>query len=41
MKGMLESMKQITVVEPAVTIRSVLDDEGRRAMAQAVSRLAD
>ncbi len=41
MKGMLESMKQITVVEPAVTIRSVLDDEGRKVMAQAVSRLAD
>ncbi len=41
MKGMLESMKQITVVEPAVTIRSVLDDEGRKVMEQAVSRLAD
>lgn len=40
MRGLLESMKQITVVEPAVTIRSVLNDEGRKVMAEIAGQLA-
>ncbi|MCI8517388.1 MAG: FprA family A-type flavoprotein [Hungatella sp.] len=32
MRGMLESMKQITIPEPAVTIRSALNEDSRRAL---------
>ncbi len=41
MKGMLETMRQITVREPVVTIRSALDNQGRELMAQAAGRLAE
>ncbi len=40
MKGLLEGMKQVTIVEPIVTIRSVLKDEQRETMRQLADNLA-
>lgn len=40
MKGLLEGMKQITIAEPIVTIRSVLKDDQRETMRQLADNLA-
>ena len=39
MKGLLEGMKQVTIAEPIVTIRSVLKDDQRETMRQLADNL--
>lgn len=39
MRGMVEGMKEITIAEPVVTIRSAVDDEGREKMRGLAERL--
>lgn len=39
MRGLLESMKQITIVEPTVTIRSALNNDSRQVMRELADKL--
>jgi hypothetical protein len=40
MQGILESMKQITRIEPIVTIRSALNHDSRQVMRELAQNLA-
>ena len=41
MRTMFEGMKEIHVLEPAVTIRSALNGDSRKAMEELADRLAE